>query len=48
MGKNWPNRARLSEADLETVLELPGTKGMQEFVERTNALTVWKTALQKG
>ena len=48
MGKNWPNRARLSETDLETLLELPGTRGMQDFVERTNALTQWKMALQRG
>lgn len=48
MGPNWNNRGRLTEDMLEDLLELPGTRGVQDFVDRAESLTKWKVALQKG
>eukprot|EP00983_Pelagomonas_calceolata_P107045 1159302-Pelagomonas_calceolata.AAC.6 len=48
LGPNWSNQARLSDDMLQTIIELPGTKGMFDLRDRADALSAWKLALQKG
>ncbi|GIL90546.1 hypothetical protein Vretifemale_18190 [Volvox reticuliferus] len=48
MGPAWSNRARLSEAMLSSLVELPGTRGMMDLRTRADDLATWKLALQKG
>ncbi|GLI68508.1 hypothetical protein VaNZ11_012952 [Volvox africanus] len=48
MGPAWSNRARLSEMMLNSLVELPGTRGMMDLRTRADDLATWKLALQKG
>jgi hypothetical protein len=48
LGTNWSNQARLSDDMLQTLIELPGTKGMFDLRDRADALSAWKIALQRG
>ncbi|GFH09895.1 uncharacterized protein HaLaN_05120, partial [Haematococcus lacustris] len=48
LGRNWSNQARLSDAMLQSIMELPGTQGMADLRSRADSLATWKMALQKG
>lgn len=48
LGPNFSNRSQLSEDMIESVMQLPGTKGLIELRERAEALGTWKTALARG
>eukprot|EP00798_Chlamydomonas_sp_ICE-L_P014477 gene14477-20501_t len=48
MGSTWSNRARLSDEMLQSIMELPGTKGMLDLRSRADSLAEWKLALSKG
>ncbi|EFJ49849.1 hypothetical protein VOLCADRAFT_120690 [Volvox carteri f. nagariensis] len=48
MGPGWSNRAQLSEGMLNSLVELPGTRGMLDLRSRADNLATWKMALQRG
>jgi hypothetical protein len=48
IGPGFNNRARINDAMLQSLMELPGTDGMVELRNRAESLTQWKLALQRG
>ena len=48
LGPHFHNRARISEQVMTQLMELPMTRGLNDFRDRAEDLTTWKLALQKG